>query len=42
MVRGFARPAVLAAHIMNENDTVGWSFTGALTPAGLGVSCIVP
>jgi len=33
---------LLAAHIMKENVTVGWSFAGALTPAGLGVSCIIP
>jgi len=33
---------LLAGYILKENVTVGWSFSGALTPAGLGLSCLIP
>ena len=33
---------LLANPILKENVTVGWSFSGALTPAGLGLSCLIP
>ena len=33
---------LLSERMLNPDVTVGLSLTGALTPAGLGVSCIVP
>ncbi|MBI5373835.1 MAG: deoxyhypusine synthase [Candidatus Schekmanbacteria bacterium] len=33
---------LLTSKVLNENVTLGMSLTGALTPAGLGRSCIVP
>jgi deoxyhypusine synthase len=33
---------LLARRIMKRNVTVGMSLTGAMTPAGMGVSCLVP
>ncbi|MBI3005481.1 MAG: deoxyhypusine synthase [Ignavibacteriales bacterium] len=33
---------LFAEKMLNQNVTVGMSITGALTPAGLGGSCIVP
>jgi deoxyhypusine synthase len=33
---------LLAERMMTENGTVGLSLSGALTPAGLGISCLAP
>ena len=33
---------LLADKILEENVTVGWSLSGALTPAGLGISALIP
>ena len=33
---------LLARRIMKENVTVGLSLSGAMTPAGIGTSCLVP
>lgn len=33
---------LLARHVLSPEVTVGWTISGALTPAGLGGSCIVP
>jgi len=33
---------LFSEHMLEENVTVGVSVTGALTPAGLGMSCLIP
>ncbi len=33
---------LLAHHILKGHVTVGWSLAGALTPAGLGLGCLIP
>lgn len=33
---------LLADKILEEDVTVGWSLSGALTPAGLGISALIP
>lgn len=33
---------LLAGYILQDKVTVGWSLTGALTPAGLGLGCLIP
>lgn len=33
---------LIAQKMLNNDGLIGWSLTGALTPAGLGKSCLVP
>src|SRR5437867_4862197 len=33
---------LLSQRVLKEDVTVGMSLTGALTPAGLGMSCLIP